>query len=267
MKKYMVYGIWYIAIFDIVFFNILHTTYYILPIKAADSTQSAQTSSSSADIKDKIDAIKKEIASKAAALVPDVNKKLANKVYSGMITEITDNKFTILSENEQKIININEYTTFEDQTKKNSKTKKASLSIKVFSKDDFVAGLGDVDDKGGLIAKKIIRLDPVKIPEVAYFWGQIESSNNSRIILKLKDYTKQDILTEWNTDFFLGKEESSFLDAKPGKFMVARAKKSKDKSFFADYIYFIPTAGFIKPEPKIATSSAASTPSASIKND
>ena len=136
----------------------------ILPVYAVDSSPSA-------DIKSKLEELKREIASKAAVLKQEVNKQLTNKAYIGKIKTKSSSAITLASKNGPRIVNINQDTEFESQLK----AKK--YSQKLISEEDFIVSLGDVDENQVLTAKKFILLNPMSqtlIPKT-YLWGQIVS--------------------------------------------------------------------------------------------
>ncbi|MDP3733036.1 MAG: hypothetical protein Q8Q91_00700, partial [Candidatus Daviesbacteria bacterium] len=108
MRKSIKYYV--LSIRGILFFCILHTTYYILPVRAADSTPSA-------DIKSKLEELKKEIASKAAKLKNEISRKLINKAYIGTVenkqsfsANKTATEITLVTKTGAKIVTINQDT-------------------------------------------------------------------------------------------------------------------------------------------------------------
>ncbi len=230
--------------------------FLLIALLLPSPTFAADASPSSA-LTQKIDLLKQEIASKAAQLKSEINKKLQNRVYTGQISEKTDNKLSIITTKGQKMILVNEYTDYQDQTK----TKKTPLSLKLLAKDDYIVALGDIDDKNNLTAKKIIKMEKPKNTNKV-IWGQIQSANNPIITIKGVNSQKINITTTDNTTFSLGNNEASFIDAKINKFLVVSGPSTDDK-ITANYIYLIPTLGFIRPEKRISTQSA--TPAASVK--
>lgn len=246
--------------YKVVFFLIclLLITYFLQPVYAADSTQSAQSSSPSAAIKSKIDALKKEIASRAAQFKSEVTKKLENKAFTGSINEISSSKLTLASSEFKRVVLVNDYTVFQNDVtpvKKGAKPK--SLTLDDLQKDDFVVALGDVDDKNELNAKKIIKIKKFAPVQKEVVWGQIQDLLGNTMTVKTKDNQKKTIVSSGQTTFYLGNEESSLKDAKAGKFLVASGAKGKDgETIVANHIYLIPSLGFIKPEKKAASISA-----------
>lgn len=219
------------------------------------SSAYAVEASSSANLLDKINALKKEIASKAADLKNEVSKKLQNKAYSGFVTEITDT--SVLLDSGKNIL-VNEYTEYSSKVK----SQKSKLTLKDFAPEDYVVALGDVDDKLQLKTKLLIKTQPLASDSSKLVWGQIISVFAGEITVKTRDNQEKDIQTTGATKFILGNDEASILDAKKGKFLVAKGKM-QGEVLYARFVYYVPSVGFIKPEKKAASSSA--TPSGSPK--
>lgn len=221
-----------------------------------------QTASPSSSLIDKINAIKKEVASKAAELKNVVSKKLQNKALAGVVLEIDGSKIVIQALNGSRQVLTNEYTDFKSKFKIQS----SKLKIKDFSKDDYIIASGDIDDKNILNAKQVVKTQPLASDSAKAIWGQIQSLSNSNIIIKDKDDQKRVIRTSAPTVFLLGSEEASVLDAKIDKFLVAKGKILQDNSIQARFVYFIPAQGFVKPEKKPEATFPAS-PSGSPKKN
>ncbi len=227
---------------------------------ALDATPSASTVGLSETLKNKINDLKSEIASKAAVLKLEMGKKLQNKAIAGLITEVSDDRITIKTINGERTILTNTYTVITSSVvSPKSKGKNVSsppLAVKDLLNGDFISALGDLDDKNNLVAKKIIKSEAPKwVEKIQFEWGQIVSKSDPYINLKNKDGHDLKILTSSNTDYFLGSEEASLLDAKEGKFLIVRAKPGEN-IWPADFIYFLPRPGFIHPEKKSASGSA-----------
>lgn len=216
---------------------------FVFPIQAAQSTPSAKTASPSSTLIQKLDALKKEIASKATQIKKEVHKKIENKAFVGTTMQIEKDSITLQTHQGVKTVLTNEYT------------KKSQFTLNDLSLNDFVAALGDVDDKGVLTAKKIIKFKKPQIDKSLLVWGQIQSANLGVINLKNKDKQIIKVLTSQETIFSLGGAEASFADAKLNKFIVAKGVL-KNNLVTADFIYILSKGGSIKPEKKIATPSA-----------
>ncbi len=237
-------------------------------VSAKDSSTSGEVqgttiASDSSSLASKLKDLEKQIASKAAQLKSEMTKKLQNKAYFGIITDISNKKITLESTLDNKQVVVNEYTDFTLPLKKGAKAKTSSIDD--LSKGDFISTLGDIDDKNVLTAKKLIKSDPIATDSAKFIWGQIQAVSNGTIVLKTKDNQKAFVYTSPQTDFFLGTEEASLADVKVTKFMVGKGKQDKDGNIQASFVYLIPGIGFIKPEKKIASPSAKPTASTSAK--
>lgn len=215
----------------VLFFPIILNTYSISLVSALDSTPSA-------DIKTKLEELKKEIASKAAKLKQEVSGKLRNKSFVGTVKHTSKTSFTLSTRIGPRIVSLNQDTEFESKRKS---AKKASLQA--VSEEDYIAALGDIDDTGVLTAKRIVLLPTPDSTPKAFLWGQIVASSNKLITLKDKDSK--------NTSLSL----SDSLSVKVNDFIILTGRMSKDNIFAADFIYTIPKTGIIKPK-KLATPSA-----------
>lgn len=242
-------------------FSILYLVYGGL---LTSSVSAAETSSKSASLIDKINALKAEVASKAASLKAEVNKKLENKAYVGVVTKIDSTSIILTSSSGNKNVLINEYTAFQDITVTPKKSK-PSFQTKDLKVDDTIAALGDVDDKDALVAKKVIKVKKLFEPP-ATFWGQIHSLASSTVVIQPRDEDKISISTTPQTVFNLGKEDASISDVKINKFLSGVGTKIKDNKTDARYIYLIPSSGYFKPE-KIKAATTSASPSAKPKKN
>lgn len=212
-------------------------------------TASAADSTPSADIKIKLEELKKEIASKAAQLKKTVDQKLKDKAYVGMVKSSSDTSLTLAAESGPKMVSINQDTVFESQIKGRKK-----LSGKAISEDDYIAALGDIDETGVLTAKKIILLpSPNNEKPKTFLWGQIVSVSDRLATLKDREF----------------KNVAASLPVSPtvklNDFVIITGNKNKNDIFETGFVYVIPQGGILKPR-KIATPSAKlATPSATPK--
>lgn len=213
----------------------------------------AQTASSSGSLIQKLDQLKKEIASKAAQIKNEVDKKVQNRAIFGQILKIDETSITLRALTSEKTINFNEFTQVTG-----SKNKK--ITLKTLEVSDNIAALGDFDDKNILSAVKLVFLESDSWRTAAtsgtLFWGQIQNSLAQVITIKDKEGIIVNILTTPKTQFYLGNNESSLRDAKAEKFLAVRGTKLKDGSILARFVYFIPSVGFVKPDIKIASPSS-----------
>ena len=96
--------------YSLLFFILLTVTCPLYPTYAAESSPSA-------DIKSKLEELKKEIASKAAILKQEVNKKLKDKAYVGKVKHKSDSSLTLAASSGPKIVSINQDPLFESKIK------------------------------------------------------------------------------------------------------------------------------------------------------
>ncbi len=214
---------------------ILHTTNYILPVYAAES-------SSSADIKAKVQQFIKDSASKAAQLKKELEKSLQNRAYVGKIKTKSELTITLASKNGPRIININQDTEFSSQLKK-------KYSQKLISEEDYIAALGDTDENQVLTAKKIILLNPQPkagqpLADKTYLWGQVTAISDK--LMTLKDRSLKNVSVSLPSP------------VKLNNFLILTGGKNKNDIFEADFVYIIPQGGILKPK-RVATSSATPT--------
>ena len=232
-KKFIVYSLLFIvSIFVLTTYDTQYTIY------ASDATPSA-------DIKSKLEEFKKEIASKAAKLKQQVNQKLQNKVYVGMVQEKSETSITISDKQGRKTIKINQDTVYDTDLKP-----KLKYSYKLVEKDDYIAALGEVDDLGNLVAKKVVLLPTETITPKTILWGQIISLTENTATIRNNDLK--------NTTASFAKLDTN---AKISDFVIATGFLNKNQVLQTSFVYVIPQGGFIKSK-KIATPSATiSTPS------
>lgn len=202
-----------LGIMVMLFLCIIHTTNFILPVYAVDSTPSA-------DIKIKLEELKKEIASKAAKLKLAISQKLTNKTYAGTIENTTETSATLITKSGAKIITVNQDTVFESRIKTKKKFTKLSAG-------DYIAALGDIDDTGVLTAKKTI-LTPRPREQKNYLWGEIVSISDS--LVNLADKNLKTHAVSLKKDFKLKLKDIVILT---GNF-------NKNEIFEAGYIFVIP---------------------------
>ncbi len=223
-----------IAIFIFFVLQLFAIPYSLFTISAADSTPSA-------DIKSKLDELKKEIASKAANLKQELNHKLQNKAYVGSIKTHSQVSVSLASNSGPKLVTINQDTVFDSQVK--GKT----YSAKNMSDEDYIGALGDIDETQVLIARKITLLPKPKTAEKTYIWGKIVSSNGK--LANILDGTQKNIAIS----------NSSDVDLKLGDIVIATGKKNENDIFDAGFVSVISQGATIKPK-KAATPSAQISP-------
>ncbi len=214
-----------------------------LTIYSADASASSQTASSSSLLQ-KINQIKQEIASKAAQIKKDVNQKLANKFFWGKVISKTSDSISLSTLKGAKFANINEFTTYESS--------KGKISVKDVKTDDYIAALGDIDDKGNLVAKRIVKITPPK-QDKQIIWGQLQKISGVNLILKTKEGEKNVVLIPGAT-YFYGKQEASSSAMGVNSTVILTGIINDQKVMNSSFIYIIPqSTSTAKP----ATSSAS----------
>jgi hypothetical protein len=213
-------------------------------------TKSATGSAQVNPLLEKINAIKKEAASKAAELKNVVINKLQNKVYVGKILNIEGSKITLQGRSSQKIVLVNEYSAYEDKANPKSK-----LDLDNLEPNEYLATLGDVDDKNQLTAKKLVLIKAPSSSAKEVIWGQVQKINANQIELLANDGKLLTVTSSGQTEIRLGSEEATLKDITQNKIIVATGKLNGDK-LNAEYIYIGSRGGTIKPIKNTATPSA-----------
>lgn len=172
-----------------------------------------------------------EIASKAAKLKEQINKKLQNKVYVGVIKSKSTTTLTLATRTGTKIVNINQDTIYDP-----------ILSKKVTLKEeDSVATLGDVDETGVLTARKVVKLPTTNSKPKTYLWGSIISVSEDIVTTRNKEGKHIAIsISEINTPI------------KVDQIIIATGYLNKNNILDAEFIF---ATGQIKTKPSVATSS------------
>ena len=217
----------------------------------------AQESSPSGSIADKINALKQDIASRAAQLKTEITRKVQNKAIIGTILEVRDSEIIIETLDSTKTVKYDEFTQARG-------LKNKEIKIETLEAGDKIAALGDMDDKNNLITQRVVFLENFASNSAELVWGQIQKAQGASLTIQNKSGTTEIITTNSQTQFFLGNEEASIIDAKVEKHLLARGTRQKDGSLRAKFIYFIPSSGFTKPVEKSPIRNAS--PSASPKN-
>lgn len=225
----------------------------LFPVTCTLSTISAAESTPSADIKAKLEELKKEIASKAAKLKQEVNRKLQNRAYIGKVKTKTPQTLTLATDKGPKIVNINQDTIFESKVKGSLREARKKFSQKLLAEEDFLAALGDVDETAVLTAKKLILLPRVNVEPKTSIWGQIVAISDKLITIKGKDLKN------------IAATLSNLSAIKVNDFVLLTGKLGKNEIFNGEFVYVIPQGGILKtkistPSAKVATSSASPKP-------
>ena len=248
----------------IIFFKILSQALLIIimnftlafPVFAAEGSPSA-------DIKSKLEELKKEIASKAAVLKQDVDKKLTNKAYVGKIKTKSPAAITLASKNGPSIINITQDTEIISQVKGKK------YSQKLLSEEDYIAALGDIDENQVLTAKKVILLPTTNSQPKTYLWGQIaaisdERSSSTSKLITLKGRNLKNVSVSLPDQKV---KLNDFVILTGVKNEPSSSSSKNDGIFEAGFVYVIPQGGFLKPKKIVhpAPTGAGATPSATPK--
>lgn len=200
----------------VLFSFINHFSLLINPIFAAESSPSA-------DIKSQLEELKKQIASKAAKLKQEINRKLTDKVYAGVIQSKTDNSLDLSNDQRLKTVSINIDTIFESNIKGKQK-----FSQKTIASGDFVAGLGDVDETGVLLARKVVLLPQNSEKPKISLWGQVISVSDG--LITVRDKNKENVA--------ISLPKSAKVNI--GDVVILTGIKDKDDIFDAGFVYVVP---------------------------
>lgn len=241
-----------IKFFLTLFFCLLLTTYYLSPVRANESTPSSETS-----IKSKLEALKAEIASKAAKYKQEVSQKLQNKAYVGTVKTISEQTLMLDSPAGLKTVNINQDTIYESSLSK-------KYSFRNIEKNDLIAALGDIDDTNVLTAKKIVDLPTQTKTSKTIIWGQVLELS-SKIIIKTKDNKKLTIVVDSNTTYQKSDKEITFENIRLNDIIIIVGIVDKSENLSAKFIYVTPQGVVIKPKAIATSSSQVATPAAKKK--
>lgn len=201
----------------------------------------AQEATTSSSVRSKLEELKKEIASKAAKLKLEVDRKLRDKAYIGSIKQKSETSITLASSRGPKIVSVNQDTEFVSNIK--SKTK---LTLNLLKEEDYIATLGDVDETGVLLAKRIVLLPTTNSKLKTQLWGQVMTLSEKLITLKLKDLKTISVS--------LPKEERVALN----DYVITSGIVNENGVFEATFVYVIPQGGIIKLKTKYSSPSARS---------
>lgn len=234
--------------YSLIFLLLFAVTCTLSTTYAADSTPSA-------DLKDKLSELQREIASKAAQLKQQVNKNLQNKAYTGLVKTKSDNSLTLVSEGGAKIVSLNQDTEFDSNIRKITK-----YSLKTLKIDDFIAALGDVDENEVLTAQRIILSSPPQDSKI-HLWGQVISIADELITLTTKEGKNITVGVTSRTDLEKDDKSVSLSTLIKNNFVIITGVMGKNEILSADFIYIYSQPAFLKPK-KVATPSAETTKSA-----
>lgn len=232
---------------------IIFILFLLLPFPFTLSPAYAVDSTPSATIKSKLDILKKEIASKAAALKQRVNQKLQNKAYVGAIKSASGSSILVIDKNGVKNIKVNQDTVYENRL-----SKKKALKLTDLEEGQLVAALGEMDELKNLIAKKVILLADSDWQEdfktKTVLWGKVVSSDDEILTVRDRDGKNNAVST---------KDIDTTI--KTNEFAIFTGYLNKNSILTAAFGYIIPQGGILKPK-RVATPSAqTASPSAKSK--
>jgi hypothetical protein len=223
------------------------------------TTVYAQSATPSSGLKDKIEELKKEIASKAAKLKQEVNKKLQNKAYYGLIKKKSVNSLTIATKSGSKIINVNQDTIFQGTAKnKQSLSSSKKVTLDTLKDEDLIVGMGDIDDSLVLSARKIILLPSnINQKEKLAWWGEITAIMGTKISIEDKSSQIKTVFISDEAQIKNASDEIAIDKLKIGDIIVASGMLDTNQNLVASFIY-------LTGKPATKTEKMAS-PSATLK--
>ncbi len=237
-------------LFIVISFLILHSYFLIPTAYAVDST-------SSADLKTKLKNLQDQIASRASQLKQTISSKLQNKAYWGKVVSKTGSTITLATRTGSKIVTVNQDTLYTYS--------KGKLSLNTIQVDDFIVGLGDIDETGILIARKVIKSTLVEFPDLKTHWGVVTNISDLQFNIQTNDNKEIVSFTDSKTEFKFGSAAASSSDIKLKKsvIIVGLPFKSGIKPRF---VYILPyTSVNLKTSPTSSPSATPASPSGIIK--
>src|SRR3989344_6817941 len=238
MKKHFIIFAFLLSVF-------LHPIPYTLyPSFAAEATPTA-------DIKSKLDQLKAEIASKAAKIKEDISQKLQNRVYLGTISSISTLSLDLVTKDGSKKITLNEDTAFE-----NLNPKAKALNFGGLKKDASIAALGDIDDMGSLVAKKIVLIPLSLASQKSRLWGQVTTVSSGSLVISSKDGSNLAVSVDKNTTIQQADNEIVFKDIKTQDRVIISGTPNKNGAILASLIYLIPNSSTPSPTPSNSVKSS-----------
>jgi hypothetical protein len=232
----------YLFIFTLSLGLILNSQFLILPAYAQQATSSAESEAketTSSGILTKIEDLKKEIASRAADLKSEIDKRTQNKALIGRANVITTDSMTLETKNGSKTIRLNEYTLYQNTSSQKTKKTFTKDAIKT---DDQIVCLGDIDEKGIMTAKKVVKVDPIITKKRNFILGTINTNDSKSITLQLKDSSLKTIPIDPKLVVRNGKDEGILGDIKQGKKAIVLTNDKDEVTF----VYLSTMNGAIK---------------------
>lgn len=183
---------------------------------------------------EKLEGLKKEAASIAANIKKEIDQKIQNKAYVGIIQSKSEEKLVILTKSGPKTVLVDEFTNFLIKGKK--------ATLKDFDEKDTIASLGDLDDKGNQHGKRVIMLAGPIPAQKEVVWGQIVTLGDAIATLDTKDKQKFILNLSGKTSYQEGALEASSSALRPAKYIVAVGDKNKNGALNTNFVYILPTA-------------------------
>src|SRR5581483_4039995 len=206
------------------------------------------------EFQQKVEAIKQEAATEAAQLKSQVSQQLQNKAFIGSASAIANNQLTIQNAKSSHTVKVDQYTVYQDTTSKKA------MTFNDIKTADFLVCLGDVDDSGNLLAKKIIRQKAAAPENKVAVWGQLQSILINTLSLLKNDGQKLTINTDSNTSLVFGNQEITVSNLKVGNYIIAVGDLS-GTNLSTQFIDLLNLGGSLK----ISTASASPSAVASAK--
>lgn len=231
-----------------------------LPTYAADST-------SSGGIADKLEQLKQDIASKASALRKEITQKLENKAFVGIVKTKSDNSLTLAAKAGTKIVSINQDTQYQDTTKKQK-----NFTLKTLKEEDNIAGLGDLDDTGVLVAKKVVLLPTSNSKQKTILWGQIISTSDKLITIRDKDSKTISLNVGSSTKIQKEGAKLTFKGLGVNDYIIATGYFGEDEetkkvgTLDTSFIYVTAAGGIVKPKEASPSATTKTSPTPTPKS-
>lgn len=239
---------WYLVAGKTLLVLILLVASFQLPV-----TSQAQEASPSADLSAKLKALQDSIASKASQIKQTISKKLQNKVYVGKVIQKGNNSLTITFKEKSHVVKVTQDTAYTN----------VARSLQKLSEGDYIAALGDSDQDGNLMAKRIGKFPDGLDPDPTLIYGVVTNLDNH--LFTISSSSKGSPITvnvTSKTNFLMGEESASFFDLKVNKPVIVIGTKSED-SIKPRTVYILPYTASGKN--KTPSPTPAATPSAKIK--
>lgn len=104
------------------------------------------------------------------------------------------NQCTLKVADQNQTVLVDQYTTFQNTLSSKQ------ITFKNIASNDYLVALGDLDDSGNLVAKKIVRMDPPSLDQNKIVKGQLQSISGQYLDVQTKQGVNQ-ILTTGDTTF------------------------------------------------------------------